>query len=335
MHNYTLLDIDLRLFDGAAGAAAGGEAGEGAPQGNEGTPKAETKSRHGGSRRGKTGEFDNVVFGKQGDDPETETAGSDAGSTGEGNPNKSGVTTTSSTLEERRRAFDELIDGEYKDVYTERFQQAFNRRFKEFKSMEGSLNAQKPILDLLAQRYGINDGDTAKILSALEEDTGYWEEAAEQEGLTVEQYKAMQKLKRENAEFAARERRRMGEHAAQQQLATWQKDADKLKETYPTFDLRAEMGNQQFRGLLKSGIPMQQAYELIHMEEIKEASARAAAKSMGQQMTARMKSKASRPKENGTSKQSAVIVKNDVSSLSRADRAEIARRAQRGEHIKF
>ena len=223
MHDiYTLLDIDLRLFDGAAGAPAGGEAGGGAPQGNEGLPKAETNRSRGGSRRGKTGEFDNVVFGKQGDDSGIETAGSVAGSAGEGNPNQSGVSTTSSTLEERRKAFDELIDGEYKDLYTEKFQQAFNRRFKEVKGMEDSLNAQKPILDLLAQRYGVTDGDAAKILSALEEDTGYWEEAAEQEGLTVEQYKAMQKLKRENEEFVARERRRLGEEQARQQYATWQ-----------------------------------------------------------------------------------------------------------------
>ena len=336
MHDiYTLLDIDLRLFDGAAGAPAGGEAGEGAPQVNEGLPKAETNRSRGGSRRGRTGEYDNVVFGKQGDDSETGTAGSDAGSDGAGNAGKSGVSTTSSTLEDRRKAFDELIDGEYKDIYAEKFQQAFNRRFKEVKGMEQSLTAQKPILDMLMQRYGISDGDMAKLQSAIEEDTGYWEEAAEEAGLTVEQYKAMEKLKRENQAFIDRERRRQGEMQAQQQLATWQRDAEAVKQAYPTFDLRAEMGNEQFRGLLKAGIPMQQAYELIHMEEIKEASAKAAAQSMGEQMTARMKSKAARPKENGTSTQSAVIVKNDVSSLSRADRAEIARRAQHGEIIKF
>ena len=336
MHNHILLDIDLRLFDGAAGAPAGGEAAGGdAPQVNEGLPKAETNRSRGGSRRGRTGEFDNVVFGKQGDDSETGTAGSVAGSNGEGNPNKSGVSTTSSTLEEQDRAFDELISGEHKDAFTRKTQQIINRRFKEVKGMEESLNAQKPILDLLAQRYGVSDGDAAKILSALEEDTGYWEEAAEEAGLTVEQYKAMEKLKRENQEFIDRERRRQGEMQAQQQLATWQRDAETVKQAYPTFDLRAEMGNQQFRSLLKAGIPMQQAYELIHMEEIKEASARAAAQSMGQQMTARIKEKASRPKENGTSAKSAVIVKNDVSSLTRAERAEIARRAQRGEQIKF
>lgn len=338
MRNYTLLDIDLRLFDGAAGgAAAGGEGAPGdgaAPQVNESAlPKAETKGRHGSSRRGRTGEYDNVVFGKQGDDPDAGTAGSDAGSDGEGNP--SGVSTTSNTLEERRKAFDELIDGEYKDMFTERMQQVINRRFKETKGLEESLSAQKPILDMLMQRYGIADGDMAKLQSAIEEDTGYWEEAAEEAGLTVEQYKAMQKLERENAEFKAMRQRQLGEQAAQQQLATWYKDAEVVKETYPGFDLRTEIADQQFRGLLRAGIPMQQAYELVHMEEIKASAAKVAAQTAGEQMAARMKSKASRPKENGTSTQSAVIVKNDVSKLTREDRAEIARRAQRGESIKF
>ena len=102
---YTLPDFDLQLFaDGAAagGAAAGGaSAGEGAAQGGDpgALPKAETNSRgRGSSRRARTGAYDNVVFGKQ--DAATEptvTTDSAAGSQGEGNADKSGVSTTSNT----------------------------------------------------------------------------------------------------------------------------------------------------------------------------------------------------------------------------------------------
>jgi len=73
----------------------------------------------------------------------------------------------------------------------------------------------------------------------------------------------------------------------------------------------------------------------MHMDEIKETAARAAAQTAGEQMKANIQRRAARPPENGTSSQSAVIVKNDVHSLSREDRAEIARRAQRGEKIRF
>ena len=337
-NTYKLLDIDLQLFDGAAaGAPAGGTAGDGAAQQAEGSalPKAETKSRPGSSRRGKTGAFDNVVFGKQ-DAAQPETTTPDAGEdNGGGSAKKSGVTTTSDSLEAKREAFRNLIEGEYKDQYTEMFQSAFNRRFKEVKGMEQSLNAQKPVMDMLMQRYKIADGDVAKLQTALEQDNAYWEDAAEQAGLTVEQFKAMQKLERENAELKAMRQRQQADQQANQRLNQWYAEAEQVKKLYPGFDFRTEAADRDFLGLLKSGLSVQQAYELKHMDEIKAAAAKTAAQTAGQQMAAKIQSKAARPQENGTSSQSAVIVKNDVHSLTRAERAEIARRVQRGESIKF
>lgn len=331
MRNIKSLEIDLQLFNGAAagGAAAGG--GEGSAQATEGTlSKAENNSGSGSSRRSKSGAFDNVVFGKQEDAPKAETAADPvAGDTAEGNGK------ASDTLEARRKAFREMVNGDYKDVYTEETQQIINRRFKESKAMEESLKSQKPILDTLMQRYQIADGDMAKLQAAIEEDNSWWQEAAEAQGLTVEQYKAHMKLERENAELKAAEQRRMGEQAAQQQFAQWTRDADSVKAMYPGFNLQTEIQNGHFRDLLKKGVSMQQAYELIHMDEIRDATARGAAKAASEQMTANIKARAARPSENGTSSKSAVIVKSDVSSLTRAERAEIARRAQRGEKMKF
>ena len=254
---------------------------------------------------------------------------------GEGNANKSGVSTTSDTKEAKRKAFREMISGEYKDEYTEEFNAYFNRRFKETKGMEQVINDQKPIMDILAQRYNVTDGDMKKLLSAIEQDNVYWESAAEEAGLTVEQYKAMKKLERENAEFQRMQQRREGEQQAKQQIDSWYAEGLKVKELYPTFDFKAEIADQNFRGLLKSGLKVQQAYELMHMDEIKANAARVAAQTTGQQMAAKIQTKAARPKENGTSSQSAVIVKSDVHSLTKADRAEVIRRAQRGEKISF
>ena len=336
---YTLLDIDLHLFDGAAGgAAAGGEAGgESSAQGDVGNlPKAETNRRSGSSRRSRTGAFDNVVFGKQEDVPAAVDATPAAEETkGEGKANASGVETTSDTLEAKRKAFKELVEGEYKDQYTEMFQQSFDRRFKENKVMEKSLNDQKPIIDMLMQRYNIGDGDVAKLQTAIEQDNRYWEDAAEEAGMNVEQYKAMQKLERENAELKAYRQKQAADQQIQQQINSWYAEAEKVKELYPSFDFRTEANNKDFMDLLKNGIPVEKAYKLIHMDEINDGAARAAAQAAEQQMVAKMKAKAARPSENGTSSQSAVIVKNDVGNLSRAERAEIARRVQRGEKISF
>lgn len=333
--NYKLLEINLRLFDGTAGASAGGEgaAAEGTAQSETSElPKADTKRRNGSSRRSRSGEFDNVIFGKS---PAAEE-------TGVGNTSNTDVITTSDSKEAKRAAFKDLIDGEYKDEYTELFQSAFNRRFKEVKGMETSLASQKPVMDLLMQRYNIADGDVNKLMTALEQDNRYYEEAADQAGMTVEQFKAMQKLERENAELKAMRQRANMEaqrnqqmQQAQQQLNNWYAEGDKLKSIYPSFDFQKEASNREFLNLLKSGVGVQHAYELIHMDEIKNATAMNAAKSASAQMQANIKKNASRPRENGMSTQSAAIVRNDVSKLTRKERAEIARRAARGDIIEF
>lgn len=336
MPKTTLMPIDLQLFNGAAGGATAGgatsTAGDGSAAGGTGTNLPKAENRRGGSRRN-SGALSNVVYGIQ--DADTNSASNPvAGGNAEGN-GKSGITTTSDAKEAKAQAFKELIEGEYKEEYTNMFQQAFNRRFKDVKVMESTITNQKPIMDLLAQRYKVTDGDPAKLLAAIENDSAYWEEAAEEAGLSVEQYKQVQKLQRENEQFRMMQKRQQADEMAKQKFNEWVADGDKLKATYPSFDLETECKNKDFVDLLRAGLSVQKAYELVHIEEIKNATARTAAQSAGQQMAANIKSRQSRPVENGTSSNSTALVKNDVSRLTKEDRKEIARRVARGEIIKF
>lgn len=330
-----MFKVDLQLFND--GGATGGAEGSTATA-TENAPKTENIPS-GSSRRSKSGEFDNVVFGKQ----EGTTSDGATSLDTEGKPTGAGktdVSTTSNTLEERRKAYNDLINGEYKDLDQERFQQVFDRRFKQVKGMEAELASHKEIFELLSKKYDIEDvGDVKK---ALMEDYSFWEAEAEASGQTVEQYMnkikqdiALNKLQRENAELKAIRQREIGQEQANKQLAQWNRDAEAVKEIYPSFDLRTEAQNPHFQSLLRSGVPIKHAYEVIHMDEIVQNSARAAAQTADAQAQARIKQKASRPSENGTSSKSAVIVKNDVASLTRKERAEIARRVQRGEKIVF
>ncbi len=321
-----LLNVDLQLFNdgGAVGA-------EGSATATEGAPKVESKPS-GSNRRSKSGEFDNVVFGKQ----EGTTSDGATSLDTEGEPTGAGktdVSTTSDTLEARRKAYNDLINGEYKDLDQERFQQVFDRRFKQVKGMETELASQKPIIDKLMARY--NAKNMTELDKALTEDTEYWESVAEQHGMTVEQYHAMQKLEQENKELKAIRERQIGQAQFQQQIDSWYKEADKVKELYPSFDFKKEAQNPEFLNLLRHGNSVEHAYKVLHFDELTQNAARVAAQTADAQAQARIKSKASRPSENGTSSQSAAIVRNDVSSLTRAERAEIARRVQRGEKIIF
>lgn len=321
MHKNKLLKVNLQMFND--GAASGGEGAT--AQATEGAlPKADNS----GSSRRNSG-APKVVYGK---DASSETTIPAAGGISEGN----GITTTSDSKEARMAKFKEMVEGEYKEEFTSMFQDSFNRRFKDVKGLENSLTAQKPIIDMLMQRYKITDGDMSKLQSAVEDDTQYWEEAAEEAGLTVEQYKAMQKLERENEELRKLRRQQEGQQRANAQIDAWYREAEAVKGLYPTFDFKAEAQNRNFLDLLRKGLPVQQAYELIHMDEIREATAKSAAQAAGAQVEARIKSKASRPSENGMSSQSAAIVRKDtVSSLNKKDRAAIAKEVLRGGRVSF
>lgn len=334
-HSDILLDVSLRLFDGEGGAAAPA-AGEGAAgDGNKGGSQASPAP----TRRGKSGGFQNVLFGKQGDEPTA--AGDEPGPEGKAQPSAAGkgkegdVVTTSNTLEDRRKEFQELVNGEYKDIYTEETQRIIDRRFREARNLEERAAKQQPVIDMLMQRYKIADGDLGKLAAAVENDNAYWSEAAEEAGMSVEQYKQFQRLKRENDALLRAQRMRQSQRAAQQQLQKWYSEGEQVKAVYPDFDLGAESKNPQFISMLKAGVPVQHAYEVIHMDEIKAGVAQSTARQTEKQVVDGIRAKGNRPAENGTSSQSAFTVKDDPHKWTKQDRAEVARRVARGETIKL
>ena len=230
--------------------------------------------------------------------------------------------------QEREAAFKDIIRGEYKDLYTKEVQGIIDRRFKQTKQLEQFQTDVNPLISMLSTKYGTND--IAQLIKAIENDNGMWEAAADAEGLTVEQYKAKQKLENENAQF-----RRMMEVQAKQQQARaqyqqWLADAEGVKESYPNFDLQAESENPDFINLLARGVPMKHAYEVIHMDDIKMGVATATQ----QAVAADVRANGMRPSENGAAQVNGVVTgKVNPSKMSKADRADMIRRAQRGETI--
>ena len=325
-----ILHVTLDLFDGAAGAAASG-AGEGAGSGTQGETQQTSPAA---TRRGSSGEYSNVKFGKQ--DQPAAAGGQQANPPDAGEESKKqGVETTSDTLEDKRKAFRALVDGEYKDQYTEDTQRIIDRRFRETKNLETQLSQQKPMLDMLMQRYKIAAGDLGKLTQAIENDNAYWSQAAEEAGMSVEQYKQFQKLQRENAQLLQAQRRSQNQQAAEKQLQKWYQEAEAMKADYPDFDLGRESQDPQFLSMLRSGVPVKLAYEVMHMDEIKSTVAQTTAQQTEKQVVEGIRAKGARPAENGTSSQSGFVVKDDPAKWTKKDRAEIVRRVQRGEQIKL
>ena len=237
--------------------------------------------------------------------------------------------------EDREAKFNELIKGEYKDLYDARMQDTIQKRLKGTKETVDRYNALTPTLEMLAKKYGVDASDIEALNRAIEEDDSYYEQEALEKGLTVEQLKDIRKMERENAELKAQMNEKQRRETAANQYAAWMEQAKEAKKIYPSLDLNTEAKNPEFLKLLHSGIDVGSAYLVIHKDDIIPAAMQYTAKTVEQKLTNKIIAGGARPTENGNSSQSASVVKSDVSQLSKADRQEIIRRVQRGEKIRF
>lgn len=318
MHDKHSLYSDLSRFDGGAAAAGDGAGGDSTSGGTQAT--ASVAGKHSGGTQAQ------VLYGKQsaGDNPSV--AGEGAGDN---------TNTEPKSIEQLRKEYRALVEGEYKDIYTEDTQKIISRRFKETEDLREQNSKSQKVLGLLLNRYSIEDGDLEKLQKAIEDDDNYWADAADEAGMTTEQYKQLQKLKAQNADLINQQRQRQGMERAERQAQQWFSEAQALKAKFPKFDLNAEVKNPQFLAMLKAGTPVEHAYKVIHFDELVGDAVQVTAQQQEQRVTANVRARGARPTENGTAAQGAFTVKDDVHKLSKQDRAEIARRAQRGEIIRF
>ena len=104
-----------------------------------------------------------------------------------------------------------------------------------------------------------------------------------------------------------------------------------LKELYPDFDAEKELENETFRALLNQGISMKTAFEALNLDKIKKEGE----KSAGKRAVESFKKLSLRPDENGAGKKEGAVLKSGVFSLSKKERQDLAKRAQKGEIITF
>ena len=306
MKNIFVKAMSLFLFDGGASGASGGT-GEGGAEagGTNGGPDV--------AQQANTGE---VVYGKQATAP-------DAGE------------------QDQRASFKDLISGDYKADFDAEVQRIVGERLKKVKDQgkiladQGkALNAQQPILDALSLRYGTAPGDIDALRSAVDRDNSLLEQAAEEAGMSVEQYRQFQQLQRDNSRLRQAQEDYYARQRSEQQVHSWMEQADTMKQDplLADFDLKTEIDSSpDFLALLKNGVSVELAYKVLHMNDFLGKATAQAEKTV----TDNIRARGNRPQENGAAPKSAVVVKDDVSKLTPADRAEIARRAAMGETITF
>ena len=246
-----------------------------------------------------------------------------------------GVQTSNTAVVDRNAEFEKLIKGEYKDLYDAKMQDTIQKRLKSSKETVEKYNSLTPTLEILAKKYGVDIGDIESLNKAIQEDDSYYEEEALEKGITVQQLKEIRKMERENAALKAQMEEAQRQKNGKKLYASWMQQADETKKVYPSFDIQTEMNNPQFLALLRSNIDVRTAYEVTHKDEIIQGAMQFTAQTVESKLAKKIASNGARPAENGMNSQSAAVVKSDVSQLSKADRAEIIRRVQRGEKIRF
>ena len=340
--------VNLQLFaegcgDGGAAAAAA-SAADAAQEVQEPAlrPAQERLARRSGALKGKAAGGEKLPQPPAGGSPLKEGASGSESDPAEAEKHQEPAKEPKAekTPEERRRAFGEMVQGEYSDVFQEMMQRAIDKATENIRQ-----NPQVARLtQALANAYGVDTEDMDGLIEAVEngrvKDEKYYEDLAQQRGVSVKTARELDKmesdLKRSNTRNA--QLQAMQQEAARQQRvsqiqAQWEAQAAQLKTQYPDFELQEVLANEQVADLMRRGVSLPDAYRAAYFDHIMQQATAQTAQKVEQGVAARIQQRASRPGENGTRPGGAVTTHVDVASMSRRQLEDLERRARRGEKI--
>lgn len=317
--------MKLQMFaeGGGDAAAAGGDGA--APAAAE---KAASAPAQGKGREAAAAEVDEMLSPAEEPGAEEDTA---EGEEQDGAADKSGT-----DPEAHRKAFGELMRGEYNREFGEMIVQATQKAY------DSILNEQGPvgrILNALGQKYGTAPGDYEALAAAVEggvvKDDAYYEDMAMKKGISVQLAKEMDALESENAKHRAADQQRAEAAKMEAIQQEWDAAAERIRAEDPDFDVKAALADPDFAQMLKLGVKMEDAYKARYFDDIMARKTAETAKKTESGVVERIRQRGARPSENGTNPGGAAVLKTDVSKLTPAQCEELERRAMRGQIITF
>lgn len=331
--------MNLQYFaeGGGDGAAAGEGGAEAAPAVQEPAlrPAQERLARRSGALRSKASPA--APAQETASEPAQETQPQESEKPTEEKPQEQKA---EKTPEEKRKAFGELVRGEYSDIFNEVMQQAI---IKAGEAVHADPKAAA-LRQALSEAYGVDGEDVDGLIEAVKngkvKDEAYYEELAQQRGVSVKTARELDKMESDlrrandqNAKLQAAQQEAARQRRAAQIRAQWDAEAAQLKAQYPDFDLGEVLANEQVGELMRRGVSLPDAYRAAYFNHIMEQATARTAQTVEQGVTARIQQRAARPGENGTRPGGAVTTKFDISNTTRRQREELERRARRGEKI--
>lgn len=297
----------------------------------EGSPSQSAQSAASSPEGGALGSEEKSELDEEAAENQNEAEGKDGEEKGEGK---------TKSPEERRKAFGELLRGEYADLTEELMQNAVTEATRRLEASP----AMKGLMQALQEKYGTDANDLVALTEAVRngavKDDDYYEKLAMEKGVSTRTARELDKLESQNKHLTEQQQMiRQMERQREQQAriaelqAGWDREAEQLKAQYPDFNMAEVLANPEVEKMMRSGVSMTNAYRSAYFDHILKQQQAATARQVEQGVVNRMQQRNARPGENGTRPGSAVQTKIDVSHMSRKEMEEMERRAMRGEVI--
>lgn len=269
-------------------------------------------------------------------------AGAEAGSNSQSATGNDSAATGSTTGEDNAgeqshvETFDDLIKGRYKQDFDTKVQSIINKRFKGAREAEASMQKLSQGITALGTYYGL-DAESPdfldKLNSRIMDDEKLYEKEAAESGMNVDDVKRIRRMEMENRALKLQTRRDAEERQMQEFYSGVIKQVPDVQKVYPQFDIDTEMANEQFFNLVRNGVGLRNAYEVIHGSELQAARDAIIAQKAQEQLSNSVRANGMRPNE--VNHNSAPDFGRDIKNMTRAEVKQIIRRAERGEVVKF
>lgn len=197
--------------------------------------------------------------------------------------------------EERRKAFGELLRGEYADLTEELMQNAVTEAARRLEASP----AMKGLMQALQEKYGTDANDLVALTEAVRngavKDDAYYEKLAMEKGVSTRTARELDKLESQNKHLTEQqqmiqqmERQRAQQARIAELQAGWDREAEQLKAQYPDFNMAEVLANPEVEKMMRSGVSMTNAYRSAYFDHILKQQQAATARQVEQGVVNRM-----------------------------------------------
>lgn len=252
----------------------------------EGSPSQSAKSAASSPEGGALGSEEKSELDEEAAENQNEAEGKDGEEKGEGK---------TKSPEERRKAFGELLRGEYADLTEELMQNAVTEATRRLEASP----AMKGLMQALQEKYGTDANDLVALTEAVRngavKDDAYYEKLAMEKGVSTKTARELDKLESQNKQLTEQqqlirqmERQREQQARIAELQAGWDREAEQLKAQYPDFNMAEVLANPEVEKMMRSGVSMTNAYRSAYFDHILKQQQAATARQVEQGVVNRM-----------------------------------------------